>query len=347
MTRHINRLAVGTVALMGVACGSAYADRIAAPPHGGGQAIVVETPQPVYGFELLDERGRTLETMQRKGRFYILGRSGDRYSIRVTNPTDQRVEALISVDGLDVIDGETADFVNKRGYVVPPHGELKVDGFRVSTQQVAAFRFSAVENSYAERKGKGRNIGVIGVAIFEEKEAPQMILSERPRPRPRPHRGYTLDEDDYSGKDRRADRPAAANKRSKVGKAKRRPRPAPSDDMDFGEAEAPSLGGGAPAPVSTRPAPRPDRDPCCGVRPKSRPGLGTEFGERRHSAVSFTRFVRKNLKTPDATAELRYNDADGLASLGILSRPAVDPNELAIRESAESFPNSRFSAPPR
>jgi len=335
MTRHFNRLAVGAVALVGVACGSAYADRIAAPPPGAKPIVVVETPEPIYGFELVDERGRTLETLTRAGRFYILGRSGDRYSIRVTNPTNQRIEAVISVDGLDVIDGATADFVNKRGYVVPAHGELKVDGFRVSTQQVAAFRFSSVEESYAQRKGKGRNVGVIGVAIFEQKAAPEMIITQRPRPRPR--RDYYLDND--FTKDSRS-----AGERTRVSNAKKRPAPRPADD--YAEAElAPS--GGAPAPVTSRTPPvRPHRDPCCGVRPKTRPGLGTEWGERRQSAVTFTAFVRKNAKKPDVTAELRYNDANGLASLGILNRETVDPNELAIRETAESFPGSRFSAPP-
>src|SRR5690606_39130566 len=111
--------------------------------------------------------------------FYVLGAAGQRYTVRVSNPTARRVEAVLSVDGLDAIDGKTAD-LRKRGYVVPPYGELRVDGFRVSTQQVATFRFSSVASSYAGRKGQARNVGVIGVAILAEREAPQIITRQPP-----------------------------------------------------------------------------------------------------------------------------------------------------------------------
>jgi hypothetical protein len=36
---------------------------------------------------------------------------------------------------------------------------------------VAAFRFGAVEDSYAEKKGNARNVGVIGVAFFQERDS--------------------------------------------------------------------------------------------------------------------------------------------------------------------------------
>ncbi|HEV3393683.1 MAG TPA: hypothetical protein VG103_09285, partial [Chthoniobacterales bacterium] len=46
---------------------------------------------------------------------------------------------------------------------------LKVDGFRQSTEAVAAFRFSPVRESYAaEKYHNTRNVGVIGIALFSE-----------------------------------------------------------------------------------------------------------------------------------------------------------------------------------
>ncbi len=108
---------------------------------------------------------------------------GQRYKIRVTNPTSQRVEAVVSVDGLDAIDGQTAS-LSKRGYVVPAFGSVTIDGFRTSLNSVAAFRFSSVSDSYAGRTGQDRNVGVIGVAIFREK-APIEIVTPRPIPLPR------------------------------------------------------------------------------------------------------------------------------------------------------------------
>ncbi len=120
---------------------------------------------------LHDERGRFLRGFTAADKEYIIGEAGQRYTIIVKNLTDARFEAVVSVDGLDVMDGKPAA-VTKRGYIVDPHEELEVDGFRQSTEQVAAFRFGKVSDSYANQKhGDTRNVGVIGVALFPERGA--------------------------------------------------------------------------------------------------------------------------------------------------------------------------------
>jgi hypothetical protein len=88
--------------------------------------------------------------------------------LRVRNGTGRRIEVVASVDGRDVVDGRRAA-TEKRGYVVEPWGELTIDGFRLSTEAVAAFRFSSVPDSYAARMGDARDVGVIGAAIFPER----------------------------------------------------------------------------------------------------------------------------------------------------------------------------------
>ena len=70
-----------------------------------------------------------------------------------------------------MIDGESASFV-KRGYIIDPWTSITVDGWRTSQESVAAFRFSAMEESYADRKGQGRNVGVVGFAFFHERGGP-------------------------------------------------------------------------------------------------------------------------------------------------------------------------------
>lgn len=116
--------------------------------------------------EIRDESGRPLPGVPVDDRWFVVGEKGRRYSIFVRNRSDFPVEVVLSVDGLDVIDGRAASF-RKRGYIVRPHGTLTVDGFRRSTAAVAAFRFSSVRDSYANRKhGDTRNVGVIGVAVF-------------------------------------------------------------------------------------------------------------------------------------------------------------------------------------
>ncbi len=116
-----------------------------------------------------DGSGRFVSGFTAGGSDYVTGSSGDRYSIVVKNRSPGRIEVVVSVDGLDVIDGQAASLA-KRGYLLDAFGEVEIEGFRTSTSEVAAFRFGSVENSYAELKhGDSRNVGVIGIALFNER----------------------------------------------------------------------------------------------------------------------------------------------------------------------------------
>jgi hypothetical protein len=338
MSRDLKTFGLRLAALGAAACSSAYAVHSGAE---GGPPLAISQPiaRSPYDVELIGADGRPLATYQTGDRFYVLGQAGDRYSIRVTNPTARRVEALISVDGLDVIDGETADFASKRGYVVPPGGDLVVDGFRMSATQVASFRFSSVDASYAERKGKGRNVGVIGVAIFEEKAEPQMIV---PQPAPPPPTRWW--DDDGSTADPAEEAQLGAGAPATSGPAPaRRPSAPPADARADSSARSK-----AEAPASSAPGGGARDEACCRQAKKGRAGLGTQWGEERYSAVDFTRFERANPTVPTAIAELRYNDSEGLRALGIQLQPAPDGNEIYQRETADPFPGARgFATPPQ
>lgn len=118
---------------------------------------------------LRDEGGRFFGGFVSAGRDYVVGEAGHRYTIVVKNNTNFRLEVVLSVDGLDVLDGKPAAF-SKRGYLVDPRSEVEIDGFRRSMDTVAAFRFGSVRGSYAGQKyGDTRNVGVIGVAVFNER----------------------------------------------------------------------------------------------------------------------------------------------------------------------------------
>lgn len=339
------------------ACNSAYADRVG--PSVPAQGALAQAPMASpYQVELIGENGQPLRTYQHHGRFYVLGAEGQRYTLRLSNPTSRRIEAVLSVDGLDVIDGKGAS-LSKRGYVVPAHGELRVDGFRVSTEQVATFRFSSVSSSYAGRKGAARNVGVIGVAIFEEQAQPEVVM---PQPMPRPRPDYWLEEnevydDTYT---RGSVAPSGGATRSAPPP---RSQPAPSAESAPSVGSTSGSGGyGRPAPGAPRVSAQKsssaaesgalrdsrsyDSETRCCDKPRERSGLGTEFGEYRRSGVSWTQFVRANARRPSATVELRYNNEDGLRALGIQLSP-VDPNEIGLRETANPFPGSGFAEPPR
>jgi hypothetical protein len=117
---------------------------------------------------LLDAHGNPLAGFNNGGRSHFVGVDGERYMIQLQNHTGQRIEAVATVDGLDVIDGRPGAFT-KRGYLLAPFSSIEIDGFRRSTDAVAAFRFGSVRGSYAARKGSDRNVGVIGVAFFQER----------------------------------------------------------------------------------------------------------------------------------------------------------------------------------
>lgn len=141
----------------------AAASRRSANPQWG-QAITSEAGLTV---RVLDEGGNTLPGGFVQGKTFALGHPGERYMLSVENSTSERVEVVASVDGLDVITGDDASF-KARGYVIPAWSSVQIEGWRTSQSSIAAFRFSSVGESYAERTGRGRDVGVIGFAFFSE-----------------------------------------------------------------------------------------------------------------------------------------------------------------------------------
>lgn len=119
---------------------------------------------------LRDEQGLVLPGVHSNGRTFVLGTSGQRYTIVLENRTNASYEAVVTVDGLDVISGQAGSYAN-RGYVIRPYGRLEISGFRQSLDRVAAFRFGSVGESYAADRGDARNVGVIGFALFAERGA--------------------------------------------------------------------------------------------------------------------------------------------------------------------------------
>lgn len=134
-----------------------------------------------YRVSLVNEWGGGLPTYGRGSETWIEGVLGQRYQVRVDNPTGRRVEAVVTVDGRDVISGAPGG-LEARGYVIEPWGHVIIDGFRTSNSGVATFRFTTPGDSYAGRVGGGANIGVIGVAVFEENAPVAMVPHHHDHP---------------------------------------------------------------------------------------------------------------------------------------------------------------------
>jgi hypothetical protein len=124
------------------------------------------------------DSGMPLRTYYHRGEYWIAGNPGARYAIEIRNTLHQRLLAVTSVDGINVLTGDTARW-DQSGYVL--HGEeaYEITGWRKSQAEVAAVEFTTVPGSYAARTGRSANIGVIGVAVFRER-VPEHITATPP-----------------------------------------------------------------------------------------------------------------------------------------------------------------------
>ena len=122
--------------------------------------------------QVLDlDRHEILPRHPHHGREFIEGRPGHRYAVVLQNLTGERVLAVVSVDGVNAISGQTAGAA-QAGYVLGPWQRMEVRGWRKDLSQVAEFEFTALGDSYAARTGRPGNVGVIGVAAFRERRPP-------------------------------------------------------------------------------------------------------------------------------------------------------------------------------
>jgi hypothetical protein len=131
--------------------------------------------------------GRVLPLHRHDGRYYVVGKPGKEYAIRVRNRLGEDLLATISVDGINVVSGETAAY-DQGGYILGPRSRYDVEGWRKSLERVAAFYFSRVEDSYAAKTGRPDEVGVIGVAMFRrktsERDYESDVLSRKEAPGP-------------------------------------------------------------------------------------------------------------------------------------------------------------------
>ena len=132
--------------------------------------LTLSCAAPLARVDIYDRsEGRVLETHRHRGREYVVGEPGNEYAIRIRNTTGGRLLAVVSVDGVNVVTGETAS-PEQSGYVIEPGGYVNIEGWRKSLDRTAAFYFSDPGDAYATRTGRPDDLGVIGVALFRERE---------------------------------------------------------------------------------------------------------------------------------------------------------------------------------
>ena len=108
--------------------------------------------------------------LEATGRRIVIGQAGRDYRVRLENRSKKRVEVIVTVDGLNSLTSTKAGY-SQRGYILEPKQTYDVEGFRNGGSKVRTFRFGRVTDSMAAAKGGAGNVGVIGLAVFEEDEA--------------------------------------------------------------------------------------------------------------------------------------------------------------------------------
>lgn len=233
--------------------------------------------------------GRVLPVYLHHGRCYVAGRPGAEYQINVRNATGADVLAVISVDGVNAISGETAHWLQS-GYLLPASGSVAVRGWRKSLARVAAFTFAPIEDSYAARTGRPDDVGVIGVALFRARE-PALGIRRAPGPWP----------------DSSAPRSQGDGAHSREGSAEP-PAPAradaPARDAPGAEARAYS------PPYAPSVAPSVPAQPDGGK-------LGTGHGRSERSDARYVRFERAS-DTPDEVIAIYYDSYRNLVARGVI-----------------------------
>jgi len=237
--------------------------------------------------------GQVLPVYPSGGRNWVVGTPGQEYSIRFCNTTPGRVLAVMSVDGVNVITGDTASPAQS-GYVLNGYECADINGWRKSMARAAAFYFTELPDAYATRSGRPENVGVIGVAVFRERRP---IAWREPIPK-------------IGGRAQRdAQGPSAS--------------PAPAepyaqDRRERADAAAPSAEAEdklQAAPSQSMPVPQPLAK------------LGTGHGRGQDSPAQMVRFERESA-TPNETIAIHYDRRENLAAMGILPQPyyARTPN---------------------
>jgi len=124
--------------------------------------------------------GSRCKIYSHNGKRFIEAKSGSNYVLEIKNNSYNRVLSVSSVDSLNTITGKNEDALTGAGYVINGYTSVKIDGFRISDNEVSQFKFDVKSKGYAASKkdGSERNVGVIGVRIFNEKIKPTVSYTK-------------------------------------------------------------------------------------------------------------------------------------------------------------------------
>jgi hypothetical protein len=183
--------------------------------------------------------GEALPIYRHHGRRYVEGQPGNEYAVRIRNCSNERLLAVLSVDGVNAVTGATAS-PDQSGYVIEPGGYVNVQGWRKDLDRTAAFYFSDPADSYAARTGRPNDLGVIGVALFRERpiERQGWWSGDRRSPYPAAREKAEAEAAGAAANGRVADATAPATQQPSLGTGHGRGEYSPVQQVEFERASA-------------------------------------------------------------------------------------------------------------
>ncbi len=103
-------------------------------------------------------------------RAYLEAVKGRRYKIRIRNNSGRRIGVVIAVDGRNILNGKKSYLrSNEKMYVLDPYETSSYMGWRTGKNRVNRFYFTSAGDSYSNAWGDRSAMGVIAVAVFNER----------------------------------------------------------------------------------------------------------------------------------------------------------------------------------
>ena len=224
--------------------------------------------------------GTPLEEYPYSGRTYVEAQRGKTFTLRVSNPSSERVAVAISVDGRNVIDAKRTSAERATKWVLFPGQTMEIPGWQVSGETARRFFFTDTARSYAQWLGDTANVGTIEAVFFREMPRPS-------RPVTRYREGIEPRESGAAGD--------------------------PGSQGGYLDNQAPQSAQ-APAPSAEARA----KDRSAAAREDADGLAATGIGERTNYPVQWIDF--KEDSKPVARVALRYEYGRELVRLGVLSR---------------------------
>ena len=233
-----------------------------------------------------------------QGRTYVEALRGRSFTLRVTNPTFERIAVAISVDGRNVVDAKRTGERAATKWVLEPWQTLEIPGWQISGDTARRFFFTETARSYAKWLGDTANVGTIEAVFFRGRHRTPPIALESPRDR------------EWEGQAQgRAGVEGGSSQNSAGARdeaARERSSPEPTSDARKAQKAAPPAAGSI----------RPDR------YEESDGYAATGIGERTSNPVQWVHFDED--PSPAARIGLRYEFRRELVRLGVLPRGTED-----------------------